>query len=137
VVTQMSDAAGGYPGVWQPVGDASFVGTGTPAAVLDPVTDRIMVLSRAMDSSVIFTRETGPGTLQWGATQDGSQQLPVASDPTPLVYQVSGGNATISYAVHMPSGVVSVWTVPGGSALSALRSSDSGVTQRVLGRSPA
>jgi hypothetical protein len=137
VVTQISDAAGAYPGVWQPVGDAAFVGTGTPAAVLDPVTDRIMVLSRATDGSVIFTRETGPGTVQWGATQDGSQQQPVASDPTPLVYQVSGGNATISYAVHMPSGVVSLWTVPSGSNLAALRSTDSGVPERVLGRSPA
>ncbi len=111
VVTQVSDAAGQYPGAWQQVGDASFVGTGSPAALLHPDTDRIMVLSRAADDTVSFVYETAPGAAQWGAPQDGTGGRPVASDPVPLVYQIGGGSTTVSFVVRMPTGGISKWVL--------------------------
>jgi hypothetical protein len=91
LLTQQQTPAGVFPGVWQQVGD--FVSTGSPAAVLDPPTGRLVVVARGADSEIYRVFETTGGSQTWGAwlpiTNGGSD--PSATDPTITSYTDGSG----------------------------------------------
>jgi hypothetical protein len=120
IVTQVSDAAGTFPGTWQPVGDNTLAGTGTPSAVLNTASGRLVVFSRTTDNQVAFAQETAQGSGVYGdwslATTSARQAL---SEPTAFMYQSGTGKAQAAFVVRDENSVATVWTMENATSLNA------------------
>jgi hypothetical protein len=111
MLTKAQDAAGTFGSTWDPIG--TFTATGSPAAVLNPVTGRTDVFARAADGFVYLSREQSQGSGTWSdwANFDSSGIVSV-TDPSVVSYTNSGG-PTYMYVtrdrdnvtwVHYPAG---------------------------------
>ncbi|WP_285689590.1 tachylectin-related carbohydrate-binding protein [Actinoplanes sp. NBRC 103695] len=112
VVTQQQGA-----GVWTPVG--SFTAAGSPAAVLDPPTGRLVVVARGTDNEIHRVVEASTGTATWGdwlpLSLDASD--PAATDPT--ITEFTGGTGqTYEIVFRNPNDATRVYTrqTPSGAA---------------------
>jgi hypothetical protein len=96
IVTKIQDITGPWPAEWQATGD--FAAAGAPAAILDPVLGRTVVVVRGPDNQIYTLWETAAGSESWGrwekvvATND-----PAATEPT--VAPVSNSNGDTFYIV--------------------------------------
>ncbi len=116
IVTQVTDAAGTFPGSWQPVGDGTLTGVGSPSAVLNPSTGRLLVFSRTTDNQVAFAQETGQGTGTYGEwTHATTNGRPAMSEPTAFTYVSDGGGTEVAFVVRGENSQAIVWALTQGS----------------------
>jgi hypothetical protein len=78
IATKYTDASGAWPATWSPVG--TFVSAGAPAAILDPVLGRTVVVVRGTDNEIYDVWETAQGSDVWGSWV--KSLGPDASDPS-------------------------------------------------------
>jgi len=75
---------------WERVGD--LVAAGSPAALLEPVSGRTVVIARRADGTIHAIRETGQGSGAWGNWVEApAGGFTAATDPTVLTYTNSSG----------------------------------------------
>ena len=96
IVTKFQDASGTWPSAWDTVG--SFTSAGAPAAILDPVLGRLVVVARGADNEIYRTFETaqGSGVFQpeWlRVNADASD--PAVVDPTVAPITTGGGQSWV------------------------------------------
>jgi hypothetical protein len=90
MLTKAQDAAGTFGSTWDPIG--TFTATGSPAAVLNPVTGRTDVFARAADGFVYLDREQAQGSGTWGDWGNfDSSGIVSVTDPTIVTYTNTGG----------------------------------------------
>jgi hypothetical protein len=90
VVTKAQDSTGAFGATWDTVG--TFTATGSPAAVLNPVTGRTDVFARAADGFVYLDREQAQGSGTWGDWGNfDSSGIVSVTDPTIVTYTNTGG----------------------------------------------
>jgi hypothetical protein len=85
----MPDAAGGWPSTWDTLG-ADLVAAGPPAAILDPISGRAVVVARDTENRIRFATETAPGSGAFGRWQDlGGDGAAAAGLSDPTVVEVA------------------------------------------------
>jgi len=107
MVTQKADVAGKFSGSWTPVGDKVF--DGSPAAVLDPKSGKVIVVARANDNFLYRADESsiGAGTFQdWRLLEKDTSPTPVVTDPTGLTVSSSSGMYSIFVARNENQAVI-------------------------------
>lgn len=125
ILTQQQTPAGVFPGSWQPVGD--FVSAGSPAAVLDTPTSRLVVVARGTDGEVHRVFETAVASQTWGSWLpiSGGASDPAATDPTITTF-TGGGGQTYMVTFRNPNDATRVYTreTPAGAAARGKASAD-------------
>lgn len=82
LATKFQDASLAFPTSWSPVG--TFTAAGSPAAILDPILNRVAVVARGTDNEVYRSFETAQGSGVFGEWLQLNPDVsdPAASDPT-------------------------------------------------------
>jgi len=93
LMTKTQDANLAFPAAWSPVG--TFTAAGSPAAILDPVLNRVAVVARGADNEVYRSFETAQGSGVFGEWRqlDPAISDPAASDPTVAPVTNSSGQS--------------------------------------------
>ncbi|AGL20487.1 RICIN domain-containing protein [Actinoplanes sp. N902-109] len=107
VLTKVINADGSFGAAFGEL--TGLTAVGTPAAVVDPATSRVVIATRDSAGKVYAAAETGAGTGQWGAwteiSDPESTDTLAGGDPTGFSYTVPSG---ASFGIAWPSAATDV-----------------------------
>jgi hypothetical protein len=103
LLTVGQDEAGAFEPVWQTVQGSDV--TGSPAAVLDPISGKITVAARGADDRIHGAFETQQGSATWGDWKPISGENVVTATDVTMVPYTSGGRSSYLFTFRTQDNV--------------------------------